>query len=338
MTTPRAGAYVSDLFVDPNNLSRIWLTYRTVDGGLVFCSDDDGMSWRDRSAGLPNLPINAIAIDPTDDDRIWVAADLGVYQSLDGGANWTNFSNGLPHMIVGDILFHASARLLRVGTRNRGIWEISVDSNSGIPELDVNGQEFLAEISAAGESDLYRFSVTTAGAHTIETSGTIDTVLSLFGPNSETTLIAEDDDGGPGRLSLLVQNLTVGQYFVRVRHYYSTGTGSYGVSVRSNNAIPIQINDPAISGNIGEPGESDLYSFSVTTSGMYIIETSGLTDTFIALFGPNSDTILIAQDDDSGPRLLSRIQESLAVGTYYVRVRHYSPAQTGSYGVRVRNA
>lgn len=92
------------------------------DGG-----DYGGTSWSDRTAGLPDLPINAIAIDPTDDDRIWVAADLGVYQSLDGGVTWSDFSNGLPHMVVGDMLFHSSARLLRVGTRNRGIWEIMVD-------------------------------------------------------------------------------------------------------------------------------------------------------------------------------------------------------------------
>ncbi len=54
------------------------------------------------------------------------------------------------------------------------------------------------------------------------------------------------------------------------------------------------------------------------------------------LFGPNNDTDLIAQDDDSGPNLLSRIRESLAAGTYFVRVRHFSSAQTGAYGIRVR--
>jgi tyrosinase len=288
---------------------------------------------------LPGLPINAIAIDPTNGDRLWIAADLGVYQSLDGGTTWADFSNGLPHMVVGDILFHPSARLLRAGTRNRGIWEISVDGDQPLPELVINGQEVLGEISSPGESDLYRFRVTTAGAYTIETSGTIDTFLSLFGPDSETILVAEDDDSGPGTLSLLVQNLVVGQYFVRIRHFSSTGTGAYGVSVRSNSnpePIQIQVNGPEVQGNIGQPAESDLYTFNVATAGGYIIETSGSTDTFLALFGPNSDTTLITQDDDSGPGTLSRIQESLTIGTYFVRVRHFSPAQTGAYGVRVR--
>lgn len=128
LTTPRSGAYVSDLFVDPNNLSRIWVTHRTFGGGRVFRSDNGGSVWIDcTTVGLPGLPINAIEIDPANANRIWVAADLGVYQSLDAGASWTDFSNGLPNMLVGDLLFHPHARVLRVGTRNRGIWEIPVD-------------------------------------------------------------------------------------------------------------------------------------------------------------------------------------------------------------------
>jgi hypothetical protein len=127
LTTPRAGAYVSDLFVDPNNLSRLWATSRRVGGGRVFRSDNGGSSWLDLTTGLPGLPINAIEVDPGNANRIWVAADLGVYQSLDGGNSWADFSNGLPNMYVGDLLFHPHARVLRAGTRNRGVWEIPVD-------------------------------------------------------------------------------------------------------------------------------------------------------------------------------------------------------------------
>jgi hypothetical protein len=127
LTTPRANASVSDLHVDPTNLSRMWATHRTVGGGRVFSSTDGGSAWTDRTAGLPGLPINAIEIDPWNRNRIWVAADLGVYQSQDGGASWTDFSNGLPNMYVGDLVFHPHARVLRAGTRNRGVWEIPVD-------------------------------------------------------------------------------------------------------------------------------------------------------------------------------------------------------------------
>jgi hypothetical protein len=206
-------------------------------------------------------------------------------------------------------------------------------------ELIINGPEVQGEINPAAETDLYTFRVTTAGTYTIETSGTTDTFLSLFGPDSPTNLIATDDDSGPGTLSLLVRNLGVGQYVVQVRHFSAAGTGAYGISVRSHanpGPVPLQVNGPAVQGHIGQPAESDLYTFRAATAGVYVLETSGSTDTFLTLFGPDSETNRIAQDDDSGPGTLSRIQKSLAVGTYFVRVRHFSPTQTGAYGVRVR--
>jgi hypothetical protein len=127
LTTPRAGAFVSDLRVDPANANSVWATYRTINGGRVFQSVDGGTTWTDRTAGLPNLPINAIEIDNADPSRLWVAADLGVYESRNSGASWAGFSNGLPNAYVGDLVFHPYARVLRAATRNRGSWQIPVD-------------------------------------------------------------------------------------------------------------------------------------------------------------------------------------------------------------------
>lgn len=141
LTTPRASAYVSDILVDPTNPNRIWVTYTSLGGGRVFRSDDAGAHWIDRSAGLPNLPINAIELDTWNVNRIWVAADLGVYQSLDAGASWADYSNALPNAFIGDLVFHPHARVLRAGTRNRGVWEIPVDGwmTSPICGLQWNG-------------------------------------------------------------------------------------------------------------------------------------------------------------------------------------------------------
>jgi hypothetical protein len=99
-------------------------------------------------------------------------------------------------------------------------------------KLVIDGPEIKGEISAGGERDRYGFTVETAGMYTIRTSGNTDTFVSLFGPNNESRLIAEDDDSGPGNLSLLSQNLTPGKYFVRVRLFSASSTGPYGISVR----------------------------------------------------------------------------------------------------------
>jgi hypothetical protein len=125
--TPRPGGAVSDIEVDRSNASRIWLTCSTVNGGRVFLSTDQGATWTDRTTTLPNLPINAIQLDPANPNRAWVGASLGVYQTTDGGATWSSFAASLPNAWVGDLVFHPYARVLRAATRNRGVWEIPVD-------------------------------------------------------------------------------------------------------------------------------------------------------------------------------------------------------------------
>jgi hypothetical protein len=153
--TPRSGAMVSDLLVDPRNLSRIWATYSTVGGGRVFRSDNGGANWIDRStAALPGLPINAIQADPWNANRAWVAADLGVYQTTDAGASWQNFSNTLPNAYVGDLVFQPHARVLRAGTRNRGVWEIPVDGWMTQPQC---GVQFTGQLAARASGRWFTF-------------------------------------------------------------------------------------------------------------------------------------------------------------------------------------
>lgn len=100
-----------------------------------------------------------------------------------------------------------------------------------IPELIVNGVGIDASISAANESDVYRFNVTTGDFYTIQTNGTTDTFMSLHGPNSQIPEIASNDDSGISFNALIRRQLSPGEYFVRVRHYSPSGTGAYSVRV-----------------------------------------------------------------------------------------------------------
>jgi hypothetical protein len=90
-------------------------------------------------------------------------------------------------------------------------------------------------------------------------------------------------------------------------------------------------------GKIGKPGEEDLYKFVVERAGRYLIETSGDSDLFMTLFGPNSRTQKLAEDDDSGPDTNPQISAILQPGEYYARVRHYSAQATGEYEIRVNS-
>jgi hypothetical protein len=125
LTSP-APRYISCVTVDPGAPKRLWVTLSQPGGGLVYRSDDTGVTWVNCTAGLPGIPMNSVAVDTANSKHVWVAADVGVYESTDLGGTWSGFSNGLPNAIAADLLFHRKDRVLFCATRNRGAWVIPV--------------------------------------------------------------------------------------------------------------------------------------------------------------------------------------------------------------------
>lgn len=124
LAKPRDG-WISDLFVAPNIPQRYWATFSTIPGS-VHRSDDGGTNWTDVTSNLPAIPVNAIVNDPSEPDRVWVACDVGVFESRNAGETWSVYGTGLPNALAEDLVFCQPGRLLRVGTRSRGVWEAAV--------------------------------------------------------------------------------------------------------------------------------------------------------------------------------------------------------------------
>lgn len=103
-------------------------------------------------------------------------------------------------------------------------------------------------------------------------------------------------------------------------------------------AVELNVNaSKRTSASIGKAGEEDLFSFKVATGGAHVIDTKGPTDVVMRLFGPDSPTSVIAEDDESGEGSNARIAASLVPGQYYAQVRHYNRAGgKGDYTIRVR--
>jgi hypothetical protein len=90
---------------------------------------------------------------------------------------------------------------------------------------------------------------------------------------------------------------------------------------------------------IGKPGEEDLFRFVVEAGGRYLVDTKGPTDVVMKLFGPNSNTNLIAEDDDSGMATNARIAVDAIPGEYFVQIRHWNLQRgTGAYSIAVKEA
>lgn len=121
-------ANVSDIAIDPNDLTRVFAT-RSVFLDPHLLISVDGADWVAVGAGLPSLPANSVAIDPLDSNRIFVGTDIGVYQSLDGGNTFTPFMTGLPlGMVVTDLEVAAVPHTLVAATYGRGAWTIALQT------------------------------------------------------------------------------------------------------------------------------------------------------------------------------------------------------------------
>jgi hypothetical protein len=102
-------------------------------------------------------------------------------------------------------------------------------------------------------------------------------------------------------------------------------------------AVQLTVDAARLQASIGQPGEEDLYKFTAEKNGVYVIDTTGQTDVYMKLFGPNSATGLIAEDDDSGTGLNPRISAALLAGEYFVQIRHYDRSSgTGKYSIGVK--
>ncbi|MCU1236458.1 MAG: hypothetical protein JWP63_4425, partial [Candidatus Solibacter sp.] len=129
-TRPRAVGVTSVAF-DPNNSSVAWATFATFSGQSVYKSIDSGATWTvmpgSGSQVLPLAPALCVVVDPADSNRVYVATDIGVFTSIDGGLNWykeiTNFANVSTDWLA---ITTVGGRKLTAFTHGRGAWQTTI--------------------------------------------------------------------------------------------------------------------------------------------------------------------------------------------------------------------
>lgn len=135
------GAVISDLEIDETVANRIWITVQGyVAGEKVYSSTNGGVTWVDLSAGLPNVPVNAVVHDHGSANGIYVGTDIGVWYRDDNTNGWVEFNQGLPSVVVHDLEINQSTNILKAGTFGRGYWESDLFSADNCPnDLSLSG-------------------------------------------------------------------------------------------------------------------------------------------------------------------------------------------------------
>ncbi|MCB4784380.1 MAG: PPC domain-containing protein, partial [Sulfurovum sp.] len=187
-----------------------------------------------------------------------------------------------------------------------------------------------------GDVDWFKIQISTSRRTlVVETTGSTDTIGELY--DASGTQIATNNNGGTGnnfKISKFI--MATGTYYVKVRHSGTTGTGSYALvshfalddhANSRSRATPINSNSTT-AGRIDRAGDADWFKIQIPSRGALIVETTGTTDTKGYLYHENSTTPM-SSDDNSGSAYNFRISRNVKAGTYYVKVKHHSPALTG---------
>ncbi len=136
-TRPRLG-YVTGVTFDPREPEVVYVVYSQFNTAAgqshVYRSRDGGRTWEGidgkGDTGIPDIPVFCLLIDPEDSQRLYVGTDLGVFVTMDGGANWERDSNPFAAVPVETLVLDRGAGLsyLYAFTFGRGVWRTQLPS------------------------------------------------------------------------------------------------------------------------------------------------------------------------------------------------------------------
>ncbi len=88
----------------------------------VYRVRDYGKTWENLGTSDLRGYAHAVRQDPVSPNLLFLGTESGLFLSLDGGKQWTQFKAGLPDVAVRDIAIHPREGDLLLATHGRGIW------------------------------------------------------------------------------------------------------------------------------------------------------------------------------------------------------------------------
>ncbi|TDF41630.1 GlyGly-CTERM sorting domain-containing protein [Alteromonadaceae bacterium M269] len=157
------GGFISSVAFDPQDENIAYATSSTFGQNHIFRSTDAGATWTaidnlGEPNGIPDIPVHSIVVDPEDSRRLFVGTDLGVFVSIDTGANWMVENGGFANTPTETLEFEG--RTLFAFTHGRSAYRVRLndllrtsDSTATTAEdtaLEVQPASFVDNIDGAG--------------------------------------------------------------------------------------------------------------------------------------------------------------------------------------------
>jgi photosystem II stability/assembly factor-like uncharacterized protein len=176
----------------------------------VYMTTDDGQSWLDIGSNLPDVPVNCIIKDPLIPDALYIATDVGVYYSTDGGTGlWLPAGTGMPVLTCVDLKLHEPTRTLAVGTYGRSVYTLNLDEL--VSSTPLASAVFDWEVFPLPASDHY-----VNVNYMLEAAGSV----SFFIHGSDGKLMSKkviQSSAGKNEVTLNLDNFSAGVYLLEMR-------------------------------------------------------------------------------------------------------------------------
>lgn len=125
---------ISDIGVHPTDAETVYVTFGGYGAATgVLKSTNLGDTWTDVTGSLPDIPIRCVSVAENGD--VYVGALIGIFLLKQGASDWIPYRNGLPNVVINDLVINHTTNTLYAGTFGRGIWSSPISHNDCLTNL-----------------------------------------------------------------------------------------------------------------------------------------------------------------------------------------------------------
>ena len=129
---------IQDIAINPNDDNDIIVVNAsfTDNSEKVFRSINGGASWINITHNIGDIPVHTVVIDHTNNPKIYIGTEVGVYYMPLDGNNWVLYSPDLPNVAIEELEINYGANTLKAATWGRGLWEYDLVDRASYPSIE----------------------------------------------------------------------------------------------------------------------------------------------------------------------------------------------------------
>jgi photosystem II stability/assembly factor-like uncharacterized protein len=144
---------VTGIYSHPTKDSTVFVTFAVANSPKILRTEDLGETWTDisgysvgsASTGFPDVATFAVQAMPYDVNTYWAGTEIGIFETIDAGANWTLIDE-FPSVSIWD--FKIKDGQVVISTFGRGIWTADIPELAGFSAPVVTLLPTIDQISA----------------------------------------------------------------------------------------------------------------------------------------------------------------------------------------------